>query len=467
MMRNDNRKEGITMRHFKDSLDKIRPKEKTDCEKCRELLFDYVSDVTDPAQSEWMESHLRSCPSCETEYEEIREMLLVAEDPEPQMPDTFQDALHLKLNVAAEEMKAEQNRSLKDKFARWMEPEVWKEAFLGFGNGTFRDKMERFGHLGGWKIMAPAMVCVALSVGVFSTGLYHRWMAADDVLTADYQTEESLGQTAKPKATKKPSGTATAKPKSSAAARATASAKSSSKPAASAAAKSSSKPSSTVKPTNKATNKSTSKASSTPKPTSKPTAAQVVEDAPVAPPAEEANLVEAPAAAPVVENESVQDSGADGAAVYQMDESADSPMDDRAVKASGGTPDSSLSGGAGGGSSSAPVNQGVNSILSDPMPEAMRTFAEKTYLIRVDDPEDYLNAYQSAAGLDWKAKRLEDVNPKEIAADSREDAVVLRISDEEWDRFSTYTLEKGILPASMNQDGDEKEVIVIVTGYGD
>ena len=395
---------------------------------------------------------------------------VLAGDPEPQMPDTFQDALHLKLTVAAEEMEAEKNRSLKDKLARWMEPGVWKEAFLGFGNGTIRDKMERFGHLGGWKIMAPAMVCVALSVGVFSTGLYHRWMAADDVLTADYQTEESLGQTEKPNAGKKPSASATAKPKSSAAARATASAKASSKPTSSAAPKSSAKPSSTVKPTNKATSKSTSKSSSAPKSTSKPTAAQVVEDAPVAPPAEEANLVEAPAAAPVEENEAVQDNGSDDAAVYKMDEPSESQMDDRAVKASGSTPDSGLSGGGGGGgSASAPINDGVNSIMSGamPMPEAALAFTEKIYCIRVDDPELYMDDYQRASGLDWRIKRMESVNPKEIAPDSREDALVLRISDEEWDRFSTYTLEKGILPASLNQDGDEKEVIVIVTGYGD
>lgn len=456
------------MRHLKESLEKIYPKKQTDCDKCREQLFDFVSDAVDLTHSKWIEEHLRQCTSCQTEFQEIKKMLQVLEeDPEPRIPENFQSTLHLKLAQAAEEMNAARSRSFRERAAHWMEPNTWKDAFLGFGNGTFRNKIEHFGQLGGWKVMAPAMVCLTLTIGVFSTGLYQSWIEADGVLTAEYEVEDSVKQTEKPRSTKRPSSAFSSVPKTTSVPRATSSVSAggaSSVPRSTVKARATARPTATVRPYAKATAKATAKTTlrptATPRPTVKPTEAQLVEDPGAAPMPESEILAES--AVPILEKEQ------DNAAVHATDSKSDKGG---AVKAMGG------------GSADAPVNDGVNAILEGnsessvflnegraaeaEQMEAAQEFEEKVYLIRVDDAEEYLEEYQKVSGLDWEQREIEYEDRSILLDEEEEESIVLQISDEEWEDFSAYTLEKGILPRLLHPEGRERTIVVILTEYED
>ena len=56
------------------------------CEKYRELLFDYASDMLDDAESKELEMHINSCPECSGELTEIKAMLAAAAQIEEEKP---------------------------------------------------------------------------------------------------------------------------------------------------------------------------------------------------------------------------------------------------------------------------------------------------------------------------------------------------------------------------------------------
>lgn len=130
-----------------------------DCKQCKAMLFDYVSDLTTDRQNGQMKDHLAQCSVCQKEYQEITKMLdLLSQIEEPELPDGFQLQLHQKLVEVANgrEKKPSFLESLKDIFS-----------------------------YGGWKTVAPALVCLVLVIGVFGSGLYEDWKDADSVLVEE------------------------------------------------------------------------------------------------------------------------------------------------------------------------------------------------------------------------------------------------------------------------------------------
>ncbi len=129
-------------------------KENASCKKCKHLLFDYVSDNTTASQSQWLNEHLAHCPSCQKEYEEIRLMLSVLqEEPEADLPVGFQLSLHRKLVDAVQEKENKKAKS-------WM---------------------ERIKDMPALRTIAPALVCLVLVLGVFTSGLFEDWKNSDSV----------------------------------------------------------------------------------------------------------------------------------------------------------------------------------------------------------------------------------------------------------------------------------------------
>lgn len=167
------------------------------CKGCREKLFDYVTECTTSKETASIQAHLEHCDSCKKEYQEICEMLSVLHElPEAELPKGFQLRLHQKLVQAADEMQKEKECS-----------------FLGW--------LRRVRTMGGWKVVAPALVCLVLVLGVYSGGVFDQWMQADSViLSGETQPavsttvpEETNAPTEEPAVTQKPRSVATKAPK--------------------------------------------------------------------------------------------------------------------------------------------------------------------------------------------------------------------------------------------------------------
>ena len=147
-------------------------KQNKECRKCKVLLWDYVSNFLDDGQSQWILNHLENCPSCTAEYNSIKKIhTAMSTMPEPSCD--FDKALHAKLVSASIEIETERKKS-----------------------NSFKEKLEKFRSYGGWKSLAPALVCLVLAVGFFSSGLFENWMDSDKII----QTENPSVQTQTPAA---------------------------------------------------------------------------------------------------------------------------------------------------------------------------------------------------------------------------------------------------------------------------
>jgi len=149
---------------------------KNECKKCKSCLWDYASGSLDNNQSQWTFNHIENCPSCAAEYSSVKK-ILTAMSSVPEPSRDFEKTLHAKLVSASIEMETERKKS-----------------------NSFKEKLEKSRTYGGWKVVAPALVCLTLTIGVFSTGLYQRWMNSDDVIQSDY----SQVQTSAPVITEEP-----------------------------------------------------------------------------------------------------------------------------------------------------------------------------------------------------------------------------------------------------------------------
>lgn len=147
-------------------------KQNKECRKCKVLLWDYVSNFLDDGQSQWILNHLENCPSCTAEYNSIKK-IHTAMSIVPEPSHDFEKALHAKLVSASIEIETERKKS-----------------------NSFKEKLEKFRSYGGWKSLAPALVCLVLAVGFFSSGLFENWMDSDKII----QTENPSVQTQTPAA---------------------------------------------------------------------------------------------------------------------------------------------------------------------------------------------------------------------------------------------------------------------------
>ncbi len=166
-------------------------KENALCKKCKGLLFDYVSDNTKQKQSQWIEEHLAYCPSCKKEYDEICLMLSVlAEEPKVELPAEFQLSLHRKLVAVTQERETEKTSS-------WL---------------------HRLKDMRGMRTVVPALMCLVLVIGVFSSGLFADWQNADSVIVGEPkqtvgESQQIVAETQPPVETPIPSAEETTAPK--------------------------------------------------------------------------------------------------------------------------------------------------------------------------------------------------------------------------------------------------------------
>ncbi len=123
-----------------------------DCRHCQSSLWDFITQELSASETKKIEEHLQGCPSCRQEAEKLK-LLIPALREEVPLPEHFSATLHQKLSRAAEEMAAQ--KPIRKKLPQW----------------------------GGFKTLAPALVCLGLVVGVFSSGLYDQWKNADELLT--------------------------------------------------------------------------------------------------------------------------------------------------------------------------------------------------------------------------------------------------------------------------------------------
>ena len=449
------------------------------CDICESMLFDYISGSCDDFDRQWIENHLRECPFCKDRYDEAVQMLKVlSEDKVPELPENFNTKLHAGLLQAAGEMHLEAKADFGQKIGKFFDPETIKEKIKGFGEGDWQERIKQFMHLSGWKVVAPALVCFTLTVGVFSTGLYNEWLRADDVLKYDYQVQE----TQKPKSTSKASKAKSSKATANSKLVPKTTGKTTAKPTATAKAKATTTPKTTVAPKSttapKATSKATAKATAAPKATAKPTTAPKATATPKA----TAKPVATTAPTPVPKKVATVPAGSDisgytdNSAVNRLRES--STLSRARVGTSVASVETSMPIIASAGGSSA-TTYGFGSMTEAELDEVVifdPYVYKEGYLIRVDDPEVYLDDYINTLGLDeetkiqWKDERLQKgINPKEITEDSRDDALIIKLTFEEWEQLLTYSTEYGIEePLLIELNGEtEEEYVILLTGYGD
>lgn len=164
-----------------------------ECKKCRVLLWNYATDSLDKNESQLVLNHLENCPSCSKEYYSIKK-IATAMNTTPEPDGEFQKALHAKLISASVEMERERKAS---------------------GN-SFKEKIEKFRSYGGWKSLAPALVCLVLAVGFFSSGLFENWMDSDKIIQTgnpSVQTQTPAAEETLPSTTENEVSTVASAPK--------------------------------------------------------------------------------------------------------------------------------------------------------------------------------------------------------------------------------------------------------------
>ncbi len=122
------------------------------CEKYRELLFDYASDMLDDAESKELEMHINSCPECSGELTEIKAMLAAAAQIEEEKPSS--------------ELKNRISASLAEESRRIMQ----RRRII-------------FGRTAAAAVSVAA--CAALAVGIYSGGIYDKFVKNDDSVLTD------------------------------------------------------------------------------------------------------------------------------------------------------------------------------------------------------------------------------------------------------------------------------------------
>lgn len=134
--------------------------QETDCAQCRELLFDYVSGLTDDAESKAVAAHIESCPECRRELEFIESMLAAAaEIPEVPVPDEVREAVANRLSEAEAEIKRERS-------------------------GKIRRIVSA---------AAPVAAAVALTIGMYAGGVFDSFRNADEIMDGKPLSVEDSG----------------------------------------------------------------------------------------------------------------------------------------------------------------------------------------------------------------------------------------------------------------------------------
>ncbi len=131
----------------------------SDCNQCQDLLWSYLAHELSDSEAKKLETHLQGCPSCQAEAEMLTQVVSSLREEIP-LPATFSAELHQKLSLASQEMTTGK-------------PNLRKRFLEGF-KGLPKYPV--------FRTLAPALVCLVLVVGVFSSGLFDQWNTADQIL---------------------------------------------------------------------------------------------------------------------------------------------------------------------------------------------------------------------------------------------------------------------------------------------
>lgn len=409
------------------------------CDKYQDMIYDYFSDALSEEQIEKLENHISSCPTCRSEFEQLRTMLCSLEQFEDRpIPVGYTTSLHTKLLEASQEIQ--------DRRAH---------RFKYFCKDFITD--------GKWKVAAPAVVAVALLVGVFSTGLFQDFIHTDDGIVTDniqssqeeqnrnasddtFGLRDDADETASPRTTLRPRASASPTARASSA-RSTA--RSTSRATSNATSRSSSRSSSSgsTRVTNRPS--TTTRSSVTNRPTTAPT------EEPVYP---EIGFNDSASLAQSTENTNVSDpiinEHYEEPSARNVEESSDAaeetaptlfygPQQAEAdVYAAGGN--SGGGGGSNSGSSSASASDSSETPL---LPSNENTESEQmtVYYVHHDDPETFIKEYGFS----------------NFTVDQDGDYHV-QMTFEEFNQFKEYADEHGMKIQWLN-DGENDIVDLIIT----
>lgn len=165
------------------------------CDECRDLLYDYVSDITLEDENRVIENHLRNCEMCRLELDDIRDMISVMHTSAvPAPPVDLVAGVHDRLAAIAPEIKAESKELSAIKLRAVVENA--KNVFSNLGA-----KIDYFIKHANWKIVAPAALSAVLVIGVASSGLYQVMKSSDEIYNfSDNVALADAQPTAKPSA---------------------------------------------------------------------------------------------------------------------------------------------------------------------------------------------------------------------------------------------------------------------------
>ncbi len=392
-------------------------KEHMDCETCLECLFDAVCGSLSEEEMRLLNAHLDTCVSCRAEYQSVKMMhRLTEQDPVPDLPADFEKTLHEKLMAAADEMMAETTEKKRIPLRDMRKKQV--------------------------RILISAAACAAITIGVFSGGLYQRYLHADDVWN-ETETVRTPTESAQPRPMETTDPQAESVPGSET--ERAADSRETAAPAASAAAEKRTEEKTVSGKTEQPAQKAESK-----------TETLQESDAAAANKTEESTSVQQPSAAPsetapAQRRESVKESDApqENEAVSVQNSRDMDYAENAAEEMQGYAAPSPVSGGsamaaAAGGESRA------------------RTFCamENVYSITVPDVHAFLAAATQKTGIAWSEKQVAG----DTAADGGSHAVTLSLSGKEWDRLLQYANQCGYRAELIADNQNKSKILVTIAG---
>lgn len=396
-------------------------KEHMDCETCLECLFDAVFGSLSEEEMRLLNAHLDTCASCRAEYQSVKMMhRLTEQDPVPDLPADFEKTLHEKLMAAADEMMAETTEKKRIPLRDMRKKQV--------------------------RILISAAACAAITIGVFSGGLYQRYLHADDVWN-ETETVRTPTESAQPRPMETTDPQAESVPGSET--ERAADSRETAAPAASAAAEKRTEEKTvsgkTEQPAQKAESKTESK-----------TETLQESDAAAANKTEESTSVQQPSAAPsetasAQRRESVKESGAlQENETVSVQNSRDMDYAENAAEEMQGY------------AAPSPVSGGSAMAAAAGGESRARTFCamENVYAITVPDVHAFLAAATQKTGIVWSGKQVGG----DTAADGGSHAVTLSLSGKEWDRLLQYANQCGYRAELIADNQNKSKVLVTIDG---
>lgn len=132
----------------------MQSKENTACEEYRCLMFDYVSDNLSEFEKNKLLLHIKSCPECRAELDEVKNILsAAAEIPELEVPCDLRASVSERLSTEAKAMSK-------------------------------RKRIYKFTI----QTVIPVAACAAIAIGIFSGGFYDKVINSDNILSVGVST---------------------------------------------------------------------------------------------------------------------------------------------------------------------------------------------------------------------------------------------------------------------------------------